>query len=240
MKSNILIVVPTQLSIEQYKETVSYKSIKKLMENNEKGKYSIDLDIHSKNKTGLSKLYNQLLKWEEPTTNIIVFLHDDVEIHDLWFAEKLIKAHEQYDIVGLAGATTQDYTKRPLVWHLCQKNHPYDSRGFVSHYIPKGFNNVQESHYNSSYFGPTPSEVAVIDGLFMSVKTESLKTLKEELFDNDMDFHHYDLSMCSRAKRNGLKIGVWPIFVIHHGLGEFENQAEWHRTAKIFEKRYAN
>ena len=75
-------------------------------------------------------------------------------------------------------AAAKDYTDivnktghlLPLVWHL-RKSHVSDSRGFVSHYVPK--NSVlgnSDTHVNSSYFGPTPSAVVVIDGLFMSFK----------------------------------------------------------------------
>lgn len=241
----IRIVVATQKTEEEYKQTVQYKCLENLQVKQIRNDISpggwvstekITITICEKNTTGLSKLYNYYLSSEDILDDIIVFMHDDVEVHDQFFVEKLIKAHETYDIVGLAGATTQKYSRdKPTVWHHCKEN-PNDTRGIVAHYIPKGFNGVAENHYNSAYFGPTPAPVAVIDGLFMSVKGESLAG-KNVTFDNDFDFHHYDMAFCVRAKKAGLNIGVWPIFVVHHGLGEF-NTPEWKTSHTKFLSKY--
>lgn len=233
----IRIVIPTQKTEEEYTSSVQYKCIQKIVQNCDTD--TITITPFYKNTIGLSELYNKIIR-EYTKSDYIIFMHDDVEIHDLWFVEKIKKAHEFYDIVGVAGAINQDYTKgKPTVWHLSMENRG-DSRGIVSHYILQGFNGCKNTHYNSAYFGETPSEVVVIDGLLMSVKVSSLDKMKEELFDNDMEFHHYDMSMCVRAKRNGLTIGIWPIFLVHHGMGEWANQEAWKKTDNIFKQRYGN
>ena len=242
------IVIPTPKHREEYIESTAGKCLFKLdkITDQEKGYHSLDIRIDEKNTIGLSKLYNNHLSkpswsWKDALLdgeNNILFIHDDLEIHDAFFTEKLKKAHEIYDIVGLAGATSQDYTTpSPSVWHL-SKQKPEDARGIVSHYIPKGFQGVSQSHYNSAYFGPTPSTVCVIDGLFMSIKMSALNG-KYDIFDEDFDFHHYDMAMCQRATQLGLKIGVWPIFCVHHGLGEF-NTPEWKESDRKFKEKYGN
>lgn len=241
----IRIVVPTPKTEEEYKQTVQYNCLANLIK-----KYDLEgederlvLEIEEENTTGLSKLYNKFLarpkwNWLYGTDDIIVFMHDDLEVHDQFLVEKLKKAHETYDIVGLAGATSQRYTKdKPSVWHLCKDKND-DTRGIVSHFIPKGFNNSANAHYNSAYFGPTPSKVDVIDGLFISVKVKALEE-KNVTFDDDFNFHHYDMALCLRAKQAGLKIGVWPIFCVHHGLGEF-NTPEWKASHELFIQKYGN
>lgn len=233
------ILIPTMKTVEEYKATQFYKCISSIIGTDD---HVINMHIKAENKMGLSELYQQHLS--SSTADYVVFMHDDVEVHDHFIFDKLIKAHEQYDIVGLAGATTQDYSNLvnntgqeiPLVWHL-RRNKAEHSRGIVNHYIPQGFNGVGKTHINSAYFGPTPDEVCVIDGLFMSMKTSSLEG-KGDIFDKDFTFHFYDMAMCVKAKRMGLTIGVWPIMVIHHGLGEFANDPTWHKLSKMFKEKY--
>lgn len=227
----IKIIIPTLQSFKEWNSTVFYQTVER---------FSPSLEVIYENTLGLSLLYNHAIERYKDSMDYLVFLHDDVEVHDAFFFDKLQKAHEVYNIVGLAGAINQDYTTaNPSVWHLSSKNGRVDSRGFVSHFIPKGWNGVQLTHVNSAYFGPTPHEVSVIDGLMMSVDLRKIRDLKSPLFDNDFNWHHYDMAMCLNAKQNNLSIGVWPIFVIHHGLGEFQNQ-EWENSNKLFKQKYGH
>lgn len=240
MSLNIKIVVPTKQSKKEFSESQCYKCIESLIVSSthiQKNDINIILKPFTQNSTGLSELFQEELNKKD--CDYTVFLHDDLEVHDHFFIQKLIKAHEHYDIVGLAGATTQDYTTgKPLVWHLSREK-PEHSRGIVNHFIPKGFNNVSKSHINSAYFGPTPDRVVVIDGLFMSFKMSSLKD-KGEIFDRNFTFHHYDMAMCCNAYDKELSIGVWPIFVIHHGLGEFANDKLWQKHEIEFRQKHSN
>jgi GT2 family glycosyltransferase len=236
------IIIPTMKTYEEFVTTHFYTCLQKLENSTE---HTVSIHIKYENKQGLSELYQDHLNLLK-SSDYVVFIHDDLEIHDQFLFEKLIKAHEQFNIVGLAGAISQDYTdiylnsgqELPIVWHL-RKIKPEHSRGIVSHAIPKGFNNCEQSHINSAYYGPTPSPVCVIDGLFMSFKTSTLID-KDEVFDRDFTFHFYDLAMCVRASMMGLSMGVYPIFGIHHGLGEFDNDPTWHKMAKKFKEKYIN
>jgi GT2 family glycosyltransferase len=195
-------------------------------------KDNFDVDVIEKNETGLGKLYNQYLNDE---SDIIVFMHDDLEIHDLFFYEKLVEAHKHYDVVGLAGASRQEYKKDvPSLWHMaCNQfrmvgNKMGEGRGFVSHKHLHGL--------SFDWFGQTPAPTVFIDGLFMSF---NMKRVKETgfTFDEDFEWHHYDITACLRAKEKGLSMGVWPIFAVHHGLGEW-NTPEWHKSDKLFKEKY--
>lgn len=241
MAQKFKIIIPTQKNKDQYNSSSTCECIETICKDSTVQK---NLNINGtvipilENKTGLSELYQNVLN-ESVDYDYVLFMHDDLEIHDHFLFKKLLKAHEQYDIVGLAGATTQDYSKDvPMVWHLSRER-PEHSRGIVNHYIPKGFNGVAETHINSAYFGPTPGPVVVIDGLFMSFKMSSLKG-KGEVFDRNYTFHHYDLAMCVKAYDMNLKIGVWPIFVIHYGLGEFADDKTWQRHAQEFKQQYGH
>lgn len=231
----MLVVIPTQKSESEYLSSQHGKCLaaaQQDFEHIQKETYvprnKFEYMIFGKNSKGLSELYNSVLEGHK-NEDIVVFMHDDVEIHDQFFTEKIKKAHQYFDIVGLAGATQQTYQKgRNHLWHISTDQK--DLRGFVSHFFPQGY-------YNSSFFGRTPDGVAVIDGLFMSVKVSALKE-NYHLFDEDFTFHHYDLAMSRNAMSRELKMGVWPIFVIHHGLGEF-NTESWYDSNKKFDDKYA-
>jgi GT2 family glycosyltransferase len=225
------IVVPTPKSLEEYEKTLAYRCLDKIC-NADEDIIQIVLDVESNNKRGLSELYQE--KLDTCKEDYILFIHDDLEIYDLFLFEKLITAHEIYNIVGLAGAINQTYSRScPPVWHMCCQGFPQNARGIVSHYIPKNSETSLESHVNSVFFGPTPAKVVAIDGLFMSFKTSVLdKTVP--LFDSTYTFHFYDLQMCVNANRKNYSIGVYPIFCIHYGLGHFANDPVWIELANKF------
>ena len=240
MARKLKIIIPTKQNKDQYNSSSTNECITSIIKDSTVQK---DLDVNItvqpilENKIGLSELYQNILN--ESNDDYVLFMHDDLEIHDHFLIKKLLKAHETYDVVGLAGATTQNYkSDKPMVWHLCREK-PEDSRGIVGHYIPKGFNGVSETHINSAYFGPTPGPVVVIDGLFMSFKMSALKD-KGEIFDRNFTFHHYDMGMCVNAIEKGLTIGVWPIYCLHYGLGEFAHDTVWQKHAREFKEKHGN
>ncbi len=235
------IVIPTQKSAADYWRSDPGKCLAKLIDTDNKD--MIKSSVVYNNTEGLSKVYNTVIETSEEDIagqycwydDIMVFMHDDLEIHDLFFYEKLLEAHKHYDVVGLAGATRQEYKKDvPSLWHMaCHQfrmvgNKMGDGRGFVAH---KHLNGL-----SFDWFGQTPAPTVFIDGLFMSF---NVKRVKETgfTFDEDFDWHHYDITACLRAKDKGLSMGVWPIFAVHHGLGEWDTP-QWHKSDKLFKEKY--
>lgn len=238
VSETIKIIIPTKQKSDIFQSSSTYQCLQSiLVDSTVQKNLNIGCSFQPicENSKGLSELYQDELNKND--ADYMLFMHDDLEIHDHFLIKKLLKAHESFDIVGLAGATTQDYSKNvPMVWHLCREK-PEHSRGIVGHYIPQGFNGVSETHINSAYFGPTPGPVVVIDGLFMSFKMSSLKG-KGEIFNRNFTFHHYDMAMCVNAIDMNLKVGVWPIYALHYGLGEFANDSTWQRHANEFKQLY--
>jgi hypothetical protein len=219
LTKNYHFVVATPLSKQEFEEKSQFCLF--LDKTNENKNSTI---IYN-NKSGLSEVYNRFISEENRDKNII-FVHDDVLIEDLFWKEKLDIAFEKYDIVGLAGSKKVDLSKPPA-WHLMSERQ--DQCGEVAH--------SHEKRVWTTCFGPTESRVLVMDGLFMAVNVHNLiKTVTR--FDENFDFHHYDISFCLRANKNKLKIGVTPIRVIHFGLGDSMNTPEWHKSAETFNKNY--
>lgn len=182
--------------------------------------------IFYENKEGLPKIYNSFLT-EENKDFIIIFVHHDVLIEDLFFEEKLAIALEKYDIVGLAGSKKCNLNSSMTAWHLmCSKE---DMLGEVTH--------CKDKTYWTTVFGPTDSRALILDGLFIAVKVSRLLETNTK-FDENFGFHHYDISFCLRANANKLKMGVYPIKVTHHGLGDSMLSQAWQESSQKFKKLY--
>lgn len=186
------------------KETLLYKSCLELND--------VDLFIKTKNTEGLSVSYNKFLySTEAEKYDTIIFVHDDVFIDDGKLEYKLSKAFKEYDIVGLAGCINPKIEK-PALWHLMAGGfHGGNLRGIVAHYD-------KNDNFYFTNFGSTPSRVVLLDGLFIAVNVKKVKEAAWR-FNEDYDFHHYDIASCIDANSKKLKLGVYPIYVIHKSPG---------------------
>lgn len=163
-----------------------------------------------KNKEGLCKRYNEFLDRHGDDYDYVVFVHDDVFLDDGKIRQKLIDAHKEYDIVGVAGGINPQI-KEPALWHIMCGGFGPNLRGFAGHYLPDGKISITN-------FGPTPDRVAIADGVFLSVNTKRIKAANWR-FNENYSFHHYDIASCLDANKLKLKIGVYPILLYHESPG---------------------
>ena len=193
----------------------------------------IPLTIIRNNRKGLSEAYNEILNTNRKSNGgWIVFAHDDVYIDDNALALKLTKARKDhnFDIVGLAGCQNALIGKHNLWNWMAAKE---DLRGYVSH--PLGKDQVYVT-----CFGPTPARVTLIDGLFIAVYMPSIAHNAWK-FNENYKFHHYDISSCIDANKFELKIGVFPINVIHTSSGLSSIlEPNWAKSNKKFLREYLN
>lgn len=168
-------------------------------------------DHTTNNTNGLPVIYNRAIdKYSDSDTEWLVFVHDDVYIDDAFFIEKLNSTRKKFgfDIIGLAGGVNPTITQYNL-WHwMCSRE---NQRGSVSH-------PCNDHQTMTTCFGPSPSRVAIADGLFLAAHLKSIKRVKWR-FNENYTFHHYDISSCIDANNLKLKIGVAPINVIHASPG---------------------
>ena len=182
------------------------KSIAPLLEDK-----NISFFYKENNTDGLSKCYNNFLETKKNEYDYIAFVHDDVFIDDLRVFEKLKRAHTAFDVVGLAGGINPSI-KAPALWHLmCGGFGGGNLRGAVAH--PCGKDQIMTTN-----FGPTPSRVTILDGLFLSVDVRKINSVKWR-FNENYNFHHYDIASCIDANKKQLKLGVAPIWVMHASPG---------------------
>jgi GT2 family glycosyltransferase len=71
-------------------------------------------------------------------------------------------------------------------------------------------------------FGPWPADCELLDGVFMAARVAMLRRTGLR-FDERFDFHFYDLDFSRAARQCGLKIGTWPIHVLHASKGNLQD-----------------
>jgi hypothetical protein len=207
------------------KSTLAYKSLSEINQG--------DIHYSSNNSQGLSVRYNEMIDKHIKDYDYIVFVHDDVQVDDFNIKNKLTKAHEQFDIVGLAGGLNP-VIQKPALWHLmCGGFQGNNLRGAVAHFA----NNDQIFMTN---FGPTPCRVAILDGLFLSVNIKKAAST-EWRFNENYSFHHYDIASCLDANQKKLKLGVFPIWVAHRSPGLLSiNDKTFTDSQEKFIREYTN
>lgn len=202
-------------------DTKIYQSVAGISANHSAAE--LRLNIVENNKQGLPAVYNRFLdKKYLKKHDIVLFVHDDVFIDDLKLKGKLYNNLTQmYDIVGLAGCI-KPVIKKPALWHVMSQRE--NLRGFVHH--EKQITQDQIATQVTS-FGYTPCRVTIIDGLFMAVNLKQVISSGWK-FNEQFDFHHYDIAACLDANKLKLKVGVAPIHVIHESPGLMNmNDIKW-------------
>lgn len=169
----------------------------------------VDILYIYENTLPIAKAYNVGISYalSETVYTEIVFIHDDVTIEDRRFEHKVGYWLSKYDVIGLAGGDNVKLEK-PYLWHIMSKNR----YGTVGHYI--------DGDWYGTSFGVTNKRVTIIDGLFIGIKTNTLREKNNLRFDEDLPgFHHYDIDFSLQANKQKCKIGVVPILVTHNSPG---------------------
>lgn len=170
----------------------------------------------------LSQVYNQGLK--ESKNDIVVFLHDDLELPNAW--GKKLKKHfdknPEYGILGIAGTTD---LIDGMWWTIKESmtgivNHKSEGKTWTSKYSKDQNHKVKE--------------VVVLDGLFFGVKKSELKANFDESFEG---FHFYDIPFFFANYLEDVKLGVVTnIRVTHLSVGQTNEQ--WEENKTKFEELY--
>jgi hypothetical protein len=223
MKQIIVVICTKSKTIEEFEQKPIYKSLEKL--NKIYNTSQFDVIILTNNSKGLSEAYNEFLNDEKFKNNILLFVHDDVELNDPFLVEKLNDS--PYIVTGLAGSKTCNLSMPKMAWHLTTS--PSEMVGEVSH--------KKDGNVWTTVFGKTKSRALIIDGLFIAINVEDLiKTPCR--FNENFKFHHYDMSFCLNCNENKISVGVLPISVVHHGLGDSMLTNEWEESNLEFKKQY--
>lgn len=222
-KRVFLVTATKAVTEEEFKKRPVYKSLEKLYQMYDREAF--DFDVVRNNSEGLSKVYNRYLN-DEHKNDIVLFVHDDVIISEMFLVEHLRKS--PYSVTGLAGTTLINLKADKCAWHLMSRNQEC-MKGEVRH--------INGGRIWTTVFGPTQGAVTVMDGLFIAVNVE--KILKTEArFNEEFNWHHYDLSFCLECQKHNVSMGILPISVIHYGLGDSMISTDWEESNVKFKQHY--
>ena len=177
----------------------------------------IGLDLFASNNDGLPKVYNRSIENSKNNPAVLVFAHDDIHLLDFFWADHLVNALEQFDIVGIVG-NKKRIPNQPG-WCFIDDNFTLDKSENFSGVIGHG---IDFPPRILKVFGPPWQEVKLLDGLFLACHSETLKQ-KSLQFDEQFDFHFYDLDFCRQAEEKNLKMGTCNISIVHQSSGNFKS-----------------
>jgi len=201
----------------------------------------INIHMANENKEPLSKIYNQAIdKALKDDINCLILVHDDVILEEDPIP-KLEKLFDEYDVVGVAGASKIEL-KSPALWHLMGGGFGGGHlHGCVQHLIQKNGIDGVGGYYKKpvpTNFGPYPHRVVMIDGVFMALNRKAMETMRFDE-DNPSPFHFYDLSYSLSCHLAGLKVGVGDILITHESPGLREFTEDWKNGENYFLNKYA-
>jgi len=184
--------------------------------------------VHNPDGISLSKIYADMTVNEEIETNIIVYIHDDIEfLRKGWGKEvlRLFNENEKYGIIGVAGSAQFD--ENGAWWNYEKKFgqvlHRWEGKSWLTAFSPLLDKDLQE--------------VAVIDGLFIAIHKKRIS----ENFSRDLEsFDFYDIYFClANLLKKKCKIGVTTnIRIAHNSIGKLKDT--WYENRKIINEKFGN
>lgn len=167
----------------------------------------------------LTEVYNKGLK--ESKNDIVVFMHDDINILTKDWGKKLVKHYQNtdYGILGVAGS--KNLNENGVWWTNRESMY-----GNVYHTDGKK-TWLSEYSYN---FGNRIKEAVVVDGVFFSCSKKRIVKDFDEFYKG---FHFYDISFCFDNFKENVKVGVhFDISIVHKSVGEVND--EWEKNRLLF------
>jgi GT2 family glycosyltransferase len=133
--------------------------------------------------------------------------------------------------VGLAG-NRRRMASQPS-WLFVDASFKWDAAEYLSGTIGHGDGFPCS---NISVYGPSMQECKLLDGVMLCI--ESHKLIDTGLrFDAQFAFHFYDMDFCRQAELKNLRMGTWPIAVVHQSVGKFASAA-WQAALARYREKY--
>jgi GT2 family glycosyltransferase len=191
----------------------------------------VELKLFAENRRGLPSLYNEAIREAAADPAILIFIHDDIHLCDFFWAVHLTTGLRVFDVLGLAGNVRR--VPRQPSWLFIDESWTPDARENVSGIVAHGEGFPPRV---ISAYGPTMRQVKLLDGLLLAVRSETLLAKRIE-FDERFDFHFYDMDFCRQAEAAHMRLGTWPISVIHQSGGNFDSPS-WRAAYALYLEKW--
>lgn len=192
---------------------------------------------------GLAAYYNRALD-SCPESRQLLFVHDDVYLHDPFLALRVLEALRKSDVVGLAGSRNSDLSQPS--WCLAfdselnglgwQSSENLVLSGAVSHCPSLPLAGGPPPLQTHITYGPLETRCDLLDGVFLAVRPERLSARGGYglvRFDERFDFHLYDLDFCRTCSSRGLALRTMAYAVTHASGGAFCTPG-WKHAARAY------
>ncbi|MEB3316778.1 MAG: tetratricopeptide repeat protein [Cyanobacteriota bacterium] len=161
--------------------------------------------------------------------SLVVFCHDDLWLGDAPLSPSLLEALEHFDLVGVAGNSRRRPGQR--AWWLDPATGAWDHPHLVG-----ALRHGQPQASQPQTYGPSPAAAALLDGVFLAARASVLRGAGLR-FEPLLPFHFYDLDFCRAAAAAGLRLGVWPLELIHaSGGGAFT--PSWKAALVLYQQKW--
>ena len=180
------------------------------------------------NGVALTQIYGSVLNNEGIPSDIVVFMHDDIEfLRSGWATEllRLFEENKEYGIIGVAGSAQFD--ENGAWWQYEKKYgqvlHRKDGKSWLTTFSPLLDKDLQE--------------VCVVDGLFVAIHQKRII----ETFDEKIaGFNFYEIDFClANYLTRKCKIGVTTnIRLAHNSVGELK--PEWYTNRDYINQKYGD
>ena len=189
----------------------------------------VECDIEYENKEGLPTVYNRAMD-NYPDGDFYVFVHDDITINDYQFFEKV--RDSKFDVIGPVGGKAWVIPNNlnpeihPIIWTTATCGRGMS--GFMNHH--------HNNEFMPSSYGVCPSRTWTLDGCCIIFNKPALEAGLR--WDEDFQYHFYDMSVCFRANQLGLTVGTAPLLLTHESIGESVRQDEFMKSQQKFIEKY--
>jgi tetratricopeptide (TPR) repeat protein len=228
---SIRLVCATRLSRDEFFATAplgrSLPAFKAFPENQ-----CIELRLFEQNKTSLSTLYNIAIEEARTRPAVLVFIHDDVYLSDYFWAKHLQAALGEFDLVGLVGNSRR--VPGQASWMYLDRQFTRDIDDNLSGVI--GHGNPFPDLRQLSVYGNPGREVKLLDGVLLAARSEILVE-RDLRFDPRFSFHFYDMDFCRQAELRGIRMGTWPMSLVHASAGKLGGEA-WQEAYDAYLDKY--
>jgi hypothetical protein len=143
------------------------------------------------NASSLSEVFNAALL-EAGDDDEILFTHDDVWIDDWLVPARIADALAHFDVIGVAGNRRR--LPGQISWAFVGDPPQLDRADCLSGAVA----HVDEQETWVSYYGESPAEVKLLDGVFLAARVRTLRSAGV-CFDPSFTFHFYEKDIATRV-----------------------------------------
>ena len=187
--------------------------------------------IAFENRSGLPEIYNDSID-VATSAEIVVFIHDDVWIDDIFFIDRILDGLQAFHLLGVAGNRRR--VARQPSWAFQNDSFVWDEPKYLSGRIGYG----STSFSNIAWFGESPAACELLDGAFLAARKTVLRQ-HQVAFDRRFAFHFYDLDFCRTARHKKLRVGTWPICLTHQSSGAY-GTPDWKAAYDVYLEKWGD